>query len=107
MVESQPTRWAEPFGQAMDAGEVTKLLEVKPFSEFNAEAFPANLPLDGILRNDTRVRTYQKGQFVVREGDYGNSAFLVLSGEVRVILDHLPQDLLGRSSTTHDRQIIS
>ena len=97
MAESQPTRWAEPFGEAMDSGEVAKLLSQKPFTNFNQDAFPANLPLSGILENDTRVRTYQKGQFVVREGDYGNSAFLVLSGEVRVILDHLPQKLLGRS----------
>lgn len=98
MAESQPTRWAEPFGQEMDAGEVEQLLRVRPFSDFNPDAFPANLPLAGILQNDTRVRTFQKGQFVVREGDYGNSAFLVLAGEVRAILDHLPQDLLGRSS---------
>ena len=82
----------------MDAGEVAKLLKVKPFSDFDPDRFPSNLPLAGILQNDTRLRRLKQGQFVVREGDYGNSAFLVLSGEVRVILDQLPLDLLGRSS---------
>ena len=81
----------------MDDEEVGRLLEISPFSDFNSEAFPSNLPLAGILKNDTRITTYQKGQFVVREGDYGNSAFLILKGEVRAILDHLPQDLRGRS----------
>jgi len=82
----------------MDAEEARRLIGIRPFSEFDPDAFPANLPLAGILQNDTRVRSFQKGQFVVREGDYGNSAFLVLSGEVRAILDRLPQDLLGRGS---------
>jgi len=32
----------------------------------------------------------------VREGDYGSSAFLILSGSVQVALDGLPRALLGR-----------
>ncbi len=46
--------------------------------------------------NDTKVRSFEKGDIIVREGDYGNSAFLILSGSVRVVLDSLPAKLLGR-----------
>ena len=39
------------------------------------------------------------GDIVVREGDYGNSAFLVLDGSLRVVLaPELPQSMLGRQS---------
>src|SRR6266446_5770620 len=33
---------------------------------------------------------------VVREGDYGSSAFFIVSGAVQVILDSLPAQMLGR-----------
>jgi Fe-S-cluster-containing dehydrogenase component/CRP-like cAMP-binding protein len=96
----RPTRWREPFGIGMDEADVDKLLLAEPFCNFREEAFPSMLPLRGILRNDTRIRRFKKGQFVVREGDYGNSAFLILEGRVRPILDRLPRDLLGRGSVS-------
>src|SRR5690606_1618574 len=44
---------------------------------------------------------------VVREGDYGNSAFLVLDGTVSVVLaPGLPASMLGRSSS-HRRGFFS
>lgn len=48
--------------------------------------FPAPITLDGIIRNDMRLRHFDAGEVVVRAGDYGNSAFLVVRGEVRVLL---------------------
>ncbi|MCP4846372.1 MAG: cyclic nucleotide-binding domain-containing protein [Verrucomicrobiaceae bacterium] len=96
--DDRPIRWREPFGLSMDEADVDKLLRMEPFCNFSEEAFPAMLPLRGILRNDTRIRRFKKGQFVVREGDYGNSAFLILEGRVRPILDSLPQELLGRGT---------
>ena len=34
----------------------------------------------------------------MREGDYGHSAFLVLAGTVRVVLERLDPKLLGRDA---------
>lgn len=42
--------------------------------------------LKKILLHDTRVREFRKGEVIVREGDYGNSAFVVLRGSCRVVL---------------------
>jgi CRP-like cAMP-binding protein len=95
--DSRPTRWRSPFDPSMGDEEVDKLLQLRPFSQFSERRFPSNLPLRGILANDTRIRSFDKGQFIVREGDYGNSAFFILQGRARVILDSLPQDMLGRS----------
>jgi Fe-S-cluster-containing dehydrogenase component/CRP-like cAMP-binding protein len=91
----RPQRWDEPFGEMTDA-DIDALLRTGPFCRIDATAFPATLPLRGILRGDTRVVRFESGDLVVREGDYGHSAFLVLAGTVRVVLERLDPKLLGR-----------
>jgi hypothetical protein len=41
----------------------------------NAEKFPKRTPLREILRNDTRILKLRKGEIIMRQGDYGTSAF--------------------------------
>ena len=93
----RPRRWEVPFGDKMREEDVDQLLELPPFCEMDPAAFPAVLPLRGILRNDTRINYYPSGGIVVREGEYGNSAFLVLRGSVQVVLSGLDAALLGRA----------
>ena len=93
---SRPHRWDVPFGSTMSEEDVDLLLTRPPFSTLDAACFPASVPLRGILRNDTRLRSFERGDIIVREGDYGNSAFFILSGSVRVILNSLPAEMLGR-----------
>jgi len=93
----RPERWDVPFDERMSERDVERLLAIEPFRRADAGMFPANLPLTGILRNDTRIVHFEPGDLVVREGDYGNSAFMVLSGKVRVALERLDARLLGRS----------
>ncbi|MEM8943543.1 MAG: cyclic nucleotide-binding domain-containing protein [Planctomycetota bacterium] len=92
----RPQRWDVPFGDAMREEDVDQLLRVEPFNQIDANRFPKALPLRGILKNDVRVSTYQDSDIIVREGDYGNSAFLILQGQVRVVLDGLDPTTLGR-----------
>jgi Fe-S-cluster-containing dehydrogenase component/CRP-like cAMP-binding protein len=91
----RPQRWDVPFGQ-MSETDVDQLLRVEPFRNIDSSSFPPTLPLRGILLGDTRLVHYQAGDVVVRDGDYGHSAFLVLAGSVRVILERLDPALLGR-----------
>ncbi|MCH7797158.1 MAG: cyclic nucleotide-binding domain-containing protein [Planctomycetes bacterium] len=77
--------------------DVARLLAIEPFSAMDPRNFPERVGLRGILRNDTRIRRYRNGTVVVRQGDYGNSAFLILAGSVRVILEGLDPKLVGRS----------
>ncbi len=91
----RPRRWDEPFGEMTEA-DVESLLRIEPFRGIDAGAFPPSLPLRGILAGDTRIVRYEHGDLIVREGDYGHSAFLVLSGTVRVVLEQLDPKLLGR-----------
>ena len=59
-------------------------------------AFSKNIPLRGILKNDCRLIEFNKGDIIVREGDYGSSAFLIVDGEALVSLKKIPQSVLGR-----------
>jgi Fe-S-cluster-containing dehydrogenase component/CRP-like cAMP-binding protein len=93
-------RWDASFSDDMSEEVVDRLMTVAPFNGMNPDSFPKHLPLRGILRHDSRVRRYRAGEIVVRQGDYGNSAFLILSGTVRVVLKpELPSSMLGRSET--------
>ena len=96
----RPQRWDAAFDADMTEGDVDRLLFTAPFSRMNAEKFPKRTPLRDILRNDTRIRKFRAGEIIVRQGDYGTSAFLILQGAARVVLKpDLPPSLLGRQAT--------
>ncbi|MEL0020244.1 MAG: hypothetical protein VW709_10240, partial [Rickettsiales bacterium] len=60
-----------------------EMLMARPeIKSIESEAFPKTVSLDGVVRYDMRVNHYNAGDIVVREGDYGNSAFLILQGEL-------------------------
>lgn len=94
---ARPQRWDAPFGPDMTDADVQRLLARPEFAGIDATRFPRNTPLAGILKNDARLVRCQPGDIVVREGDYGNSAFLILTGKLRVVLaPGLPPASLGR-----------
>tara|TARA_B100000676_G_scaffold32829_1_gene31016 strand:+ start:5627 stop:7333 length:1707 start_codon:yes stop_codon:yes gene_type:complete len=94
----KPQRWDEPFSRDMTDTEIEFVLKHSPFKEMDASRFPDHFPLSEIVRNDTRLLEFSDGELIVREGDYGNSAFVVISGHVDVILPPgIPESMLGRS----------
>jgi Fe-S-cluster-containing dehydrogenase component/CRP-like cAMP-binding protein len=97
-VLTRPQRWDEPFGAEMSDELVQRLLSIEPFVRMDPASFPRTTPLAGILRNDARVVELRDGDLIVREGDYGSSAFLVLHGRVRIALESLTPQLLGREA---------
>jgi Fe-S-cluster-containing dehydrogenase component/CRP-like cAMP-binding protein len=99
MIE-RPRRWDVPYDAAMTDADVDRLLGVAPFSAMDPARFSKRTPLRDVLRFDTAIRRYRAGEIIVRQGDYGTSAFLILSGATRVVLKpDLPQSLLGRPTT--------
>jgi len=92
----RPERWDQPMDASMGDSEVAWLRSRQPFASLDTSAFPKTTPLDGILRNDCRLMRCEPGEIVVREGDYGSSAFLVIAGSVRVFVSQLAPELLGR-----------
>ena len=92
----RPSRWDEPFDPGMSPRMVSALISMEPFASFDPNAFSKAVPLEGIIRNDCRLLDLNQGDIIVREGDYGSSAFLITDGEALVSLQSLPANLLGR-----------
>jgi len=97
----RPSRWDVPFDSKMNDEIVDSVLTHLPFSAIDQSAFPKHIPFRDILRNDTRVLNYRSGDIIVREGDYGNSAFFIMRGSIRVVISSaseggLPDSMLGR-----------
>ncbi len=82
---------------SMSDADVAWLRTRAPFASMDDKSFPRSTPLTGLLRNDCRLHRCEPGEIVVREGDYGNSAFLVISGTVQVLFDALSPQQLGRT----------
>lgn len=95
----RPQRWDASFDPEMSDASVSVLETIRPFCQMQPENFPPHIPLREILRHDTRLHTFKRGEIILRQGDYGTSAFMVLSGSVRVVLEpELPASVLGRQS---------
>lgn len=98
-VMDRPKRWDTPFDLDMRYEQVELLLQRPEFMNIDESRFPDSTSLYDILLNDCCIREYEAGDLVIREGDYGNSAFLVLSGLLKVVINPgLPSRLLGRAS---------
>ena len=95
----RPERWDNPFSPDMSESEVDRIMNLDMFRDMDTSKFSETVSLRDIIRNDTRIRHYKLGDIIVRTGDYGTTAFLPISGHVRVILppSELSETLLGRS----------
>lgn len=99
----RPERWSEPMDASMTDADVCWLRSRQPFASIDPKSFPSTMPLDGMLRNDCRIQRCEPGEIIVREGDYGNSAFLVIAGSVRVVVGSLHPDQIGRPKVKRRR----
>ncbi|WP_269584031.1 cyclic nucleotide-binding domain-containing protein [Roseibium sp. Sym1] len=90
-------RWDEPFGkEPLDPDTVAAILALPAFADVKSEDFPDWLPLERVIANDGRIRTFQKGETILRKGDYGSSLFIILSGSVFGLTAPAPVHAGGR-----------
>lgn len=87
----RPERWDYPLDDTMTSEAVKWLLGQRPFSEMDGSRFALNAQLADVLRNDSRLLALTPGDVVFREGQYGGSAYLVLTGTIRIFLTRLLQ----------------
>jgi Fe-S-cluster-containing dehydrogenase component/CRP-like cAMP-binding protein len=101
MMINRPQRWDKPFDPDMSEAEVDRIMDMDLFRDVDTSKFSAAMGLRDIIRNDTRIQRYSPGDIIIRTGDYGTTAFLVVSGNIRVVLSppDLPKAILGRAST--------
>ena len=95
----RPERWNVPFSTEMTDIVLNRLLAIQPFNKLDPSRFKGKVTIRGILQNDARIVRFKRGEIIVRQGDWGNSAFFVAAGSVRADLEsahELPGDVLGR-----------
>ncbi len=97
----RPKRWDVPYADELADAEMSDELAQEllngPLKQLKDERkrFPIDQGIAGILRYDTRILTFLKDELIVREGEYGNSAFMILKGGVNIVLTQLPSQLKG------------
>lgn len=101
---TRPDRWDHPLDPTMDASRAAALLKLPPFSQMDASRFSSDTPLAEILRNDCRLLELDAGDLVFQEGQYGASAYLVLSGTIRVFLNRLLTETELQRRRAHRQQ---
>jgi Fe-S-cluster-containing dehydrogenase component/CRP-like cAMP-binding protein len=95
----RPDRWSNPLDPTMSERDLNWVLQMEPFASMDRNRFGPSMPLLDILRYDSRISRYEHGDIIVREGEYGSHAFIVLRGQVRVLLTRL----LTEASPTESR----
>ncbi|MBL4690902.1 MAG: cyclic nucleotide-binding domain-containing protein, partial [Rhodospirillales bacterium] len=97
-VVQRPERWDKPFDPEMSEARVDRILAMAPFDTMDPSSFPRSAPLRDIVRNDIRFRTFNDAEIIIRKGDFGTSAYLLISGNALVVLPPgLSEATLGRS----------
>ena len=85
-----------PFSSEFPDADMDWILKHSIFDNLDP-SFHGSKSLQKILRMHSRIVRYEPGEIIVREGDWGNSAFFVLAGEVAVELEH-PGEFISETS---------
>jgi Fe-S-cluster-containing dehydrogenase component/CRP-like cAMP-binding protein len=94
----RPSRWDKPFDPNLSEEDLDIILSIPAIKAINKDCFPSHMPLKEIIRNDTKLRYFNKGEIIINQGTYDNTAFLVIAGKLRVVLEDL---LKNRIKKTH------
>lgn len=116
VIPTKPKRWDQPFSNEMNDATVDAVLAYEPFKPIKLEydecrrrgdqIAPVILKkaerkmqkLRDLIRYDCSLRRCRSGEILIREADYGTSAFFILKGAVQVIFTRLDSSLLGRQA---------
>jgi Fe-S-cluster-containing dehydrogenase component/CRP-like cAMP-binding protein len=88
----RPSRWNHPLDPTMTDRDLEWVMKLEPFASMDPTFFSSSASILDILRHDARISRYESGDVIVREGDYGSCAHVVLRGHVRLLLTRLNID---------------
>ncbi|AMV32186.1 Electron transport protein HydN [Pirellula sp. SH-Sr6A] len=80
--------------------DLSWVVTTPPFDQLNLDSYSSVGSLEQILRHDAKITRYEPGDLIIREGNYGSSAYLVLRGSVRAFLVSLWPEPALESSTS-------
>lgn len=104
ILDERNRRWDKPFGDVLlGEDDVAHILSLPAFEGVRAADFPAWLPLEQIIANDGRLRRFRRGEAIIRKGDYGNSLFAILEGEVVGLASSVAKDASGNGGSASSK----
>ncbi len=107
ILDERNRRWDEPFGETpLDDKTVARVLSLPDFKIVAADDFPEWLPLASIIANDGRLRSFDRGEIIIRNGDYGNSLFVIMKGEVVGLASSSEDDLATPKDSNSEKSWI-
>ncbi len=107
ILDERNRRWDEPFGETpLDDKTVARVLSLPDFKIVAADDFPEWLPLASIIANDGRLRSFDRGEIIIRNGDYGNSLFVIMKGEVVGLTSSSEDDLATPKDSNSEKSWI-
>ena len=80
-----------PFSSEFPDADMDWILKHSIFDNLDP-SFHGSKSLQKILRMHSRIVRYEPGEIIVREGDWGNSAFFVLAGDCLLYTSPSPRD---------------
>ncbi len=84
-------RWDAPFGRNPIRSQiVASILSIPAFKAINPRDFPDDLPLAKIISHDGRILQLDRNEVIYKQGDHGDSVFVLLRGGVRCVT--LPEE---------------
>lgn len=87
------------FDEGLDEAAIDELVAASAFETLDPE-YRQSDRFRATLKAHARIVDVQPADIVVREGDWGNSAFFILSGRIAVEIEPpesgMPQEMLGR-----------
>jgi Fe-S-cluster-containing dehydrogenase component/CRP-like cAMP-binding protein len=89
----------DQFAPDITEADLDRVLLLPLFLSLDAARFPAHASLRNIIRRHARIERYERGRIILRERDYGSSAFLVIAGAVGV----LPRGAVASPGSTAPR----
>ena len=79
----RPQRWDEPFApERLPSDLISFVLSQPAFRSVDPTAFPDDLPLAGIIANDTRPLNLRRGEPLYAQGEFDTSVYLLLAGSI-------------------------
>lgn len=83
----RPQRWDRPFAPDMTPADVVRVLALPVLRDIDQGKFPKHQALWDIIKNDARLERFRRGDIIMRNGDYGNSVFVIMDGTVLVAVE--------------------
>ena len=101
----RPKKWDHAFSNTMNEDQLSRILDKEPFlsmikgqpgQEDERKSERTKKRITELLLNESRLLDFETDEIVVRQGDYGATAYFIVEGEVQVLFN-VDDKLLGRS----------